>query len=554
MPVSGLFFEANSIQSYILLGGRLRDVVGASNLIDELCGGTLDRVLNTLGLKVGRDCTFVRRAAGAFYAVFEADSTQNALHAQTLAAAWSATVRHVCPGLGFNLAVAQGDTVFDCVRAGTAALAHSKAQPVLPFPVANPLVERAPRTGLPAVAHSKVLGAPEFADAAVMARRQGYGRSKGDKVGDRLLNDLPKSNHKHSWRFPRNLEHDPREPGDMDPAIFPFTSESRYLAVIHADANGLGQQLISLIDRAKELNAKGDAKAAAQYKALLPKLSEAIENSMVSATVSAIEATLLPAATSATLPARPLVLAGDDLSILVRADLALPFMHHLLNTFEETSAQKICLLAKNPDFKDFADLLKTGLTACAGIVFVKNNHPFTHALHIAEDLCGQAKKEAKNLSRRSGDAPGVTTAASAIAMHRLTESLQGEASVKLPRVKAWGLGKHCEGLPQLSALMQLAQQAATIAHGPLRRLLSTVELSPDEANEDYRRWRIVMDKTSKETLIALDEALSNVLPGGEAQSNFRIGTHNGDSVLPDLIDMLTIGQPPAQAKIEGYAV
>lgn len=554
MSVYGLFFEANSIQSYILLGGRLRDVVGASNLIDELCGVTLDSVLNTLGLKVERDCTFVRRAAGAFYAVFDTDPTQNAGRAQMLAAAWSSVVRHVCPGLGFNLSIAQGESVFDCVRAGTAALAHSKAQPVLPFPIANPLVERAPRTGLPAVAHTKVLGTPEFADAAVQARRQGYGRTIGDKVGERLLKGIQPGGHKIEWRFPRNLEHDLREPDDVDPAIFPFTAESRYLAVIHADANGLGQLLIHLIDRAKALNAKGNKQAATQYKALLPKLSEAIENSMVSATISAVQATLLPAATRATLPARPLVLAGDDLSILVRADLALPFMHHLLNAFEETSAQQISLLAKNPDFTEFSEWLKTGLTACAGIVFVKNNHPFTHALHIAEDLCGEAKKEAKNPLRRGVNSPALTTAASAIAMRRITESLQGEASVKLPRVKAWGLGLHSEGLPQLSALMALAQQTATIAHGPLRRLLSTVELSPDEANEDYKRWRSVMRKTNEKTLHAIDDVLRDVLPGSEAQSNFRIGTPDGHSVLPDLIDLLAIGQPSAHAEIEGDAV
>jgi hypothetical protein len=395
---------------------------------------------------------------------------------------------------------------------------------------------------LPAVASDKIQGTYELVDAAVVARRKGDGTRPGDKVGERLLQALPDDGSDRRWKFPRNLKYDPPEEGDSDsdPAVFPFTHESRYLAVIHADANGLGQLLISLINRASDLNAKGHAAAGQQYKELLPALSGAIENSMFSATVEAITAILLPAATSDTLPARPLVLAGDDLSILVRADLALPFMCRLLQAFEETSAQQIGLLAANNNFEDFANLLDDGLTACAGMVFVKNNHPFTHALHIAEDLCGVAKTEAKNPDRRGANAPNLPVA-SAIAFERLAESMQGQGTRKLPRVKAWGLGKHSQGLPQLDKLLEFVKVATTIAHGPLRRLLSTVEMSEAEAIEDSKRWRTIMLKTASGQLLLIDNAMRDMLPGRTRQDNFRIGAVNGPSVLPDLIDLLSVG-------------
>ena len=535
MQVHGLFFEANSIQSYILLGGRLRDVVGASHLIDELCNSTLSRTMEVAGV----ECSFVRRAAGAFYAIFDGDP-DGAAHAKRLAAAWSATVRHVCPGLGFNLVAAQGTTVFDCVHKGTTALNRSKAQPIIAFPLALPLVERSLRTGLPAVEVNRVGTLSEMVDAAVLARRRDFGKATADAVGARLLAAIPRRAPAAEWRFPRNLEFDPPEDGinTANSLCFPFDGQSRYLAVIHADANGLGQKLINMISTAALLHSQGDKNVAEQYKALLPSFSKAIEQSMEQATRAAIQHVLLPATRGQTIPARPLVLAGDDLSMLVRADLAVSFIQHLLKTFEETSHAALAALAANPQFSHFADVLRGGLTACAGMVFVKNNHPFVHALHLAEDLCLQAKKVAKDPSRIA--AAKAQQAASAVAFIRLTESDQVATERKLERVQGWGLGKHSEGMAQLSGLLELAQAVSGIARGPLRRLLSTAELSQAEAATDFERWRTLMARNAPQQLKQVEAALIHIQPGSERFGSFRVGRPDGPSALPDLIDLLAV--------------
>jgi hypothetical protein len=66
-------FEAHSIQSYILEGGKLSEMVGASEILEELVskGGPLDMVLAEMGLVEKDDFVFAQRGGGAFYLLFD---------------------------------------------------------------------------------------------------------------------------------------------------------------------------------------------------------------------------------------------------------------------------------------------------------------------------------------------------------------------------------------------------------------------------------------------------------------------------------------------------
>lgn len=50
MTAYACLFEAKSIQDYILRSGRLRHVVGASELLDALTPGLLDAVIDGLAV------------------------------------------------------------------------------------------------------------------------------------------------------------------------------------------------------------------------------------------------------------------------------------------------------------------------------------------------------------------------------------------------------------------------------------------------------------------------------------------------------------------------
>jgi hypothetical protein len=51
MTYYSLFFEARGIQSYIFDSGKMKEMVGASELVKGLCEDKLDTVIDHLGLK-----------------------------------------------------------------------------------------------------------------------------------------------------------------------------------------------------------------------------------------------------------------------------------------------------------------------------------------------------------------------------------------------------------------------------------------------------------------------------------------------------------------------
>lgn len=114
---------------------------------------------------------------------------------------------------------------------------------------------------------------------------------------------------------------------------------------------------------------------------------------------------------------RPIVLGGDDLTMICRGDLAVPFTQAFLENFESETKAKLSEYLKMV-FSDRSDYL----TACAGIAFVKSSFPFHFAYHLAESLCDLAKKDTKALfDAKSGNLP-----ASCLMFHKVQDSFVAE--------------------------------------------------------------------------------------------------------------------------------
>src|SRR5699024_5482278 len=79
-------------------------------------------------------------------------------------------------------------------------------------------------------------------------------------------------------------------------------------------------------------------------------------------------------------PIRPIVLGGDDLTIIIQADLALRFTHNFLKEFENQTKKEFSFLNKDFQIQGF----ENGITACAGIAYVKKTYPFHYAVDLAE--------------------------------------------------------------------------------------------------------------------------------------------------------------------------
>lgn len=147
-----------------------------------------------------------------------------------------------------------------------------------------------------------------------------------------------------------------------------IVNKNNWIAVIHADGNGLRHLFRKVGEDPDKLTL----------------FSNNLDKATVAAANQAFKA-VIPYIEGEKIPIRPIVLGGDDMSLICRADLAIKYMKAYLKAFQIETKNQLSEL-KEP-------LLAKGLTACAGIAFVKSSYPFHYAIKLAEELCGHAKKE-----------------------------------------------------------------------------------------------------------------------------------------------------------------
>ena len=370
-PQHAYLFEAKGIQRYLFHGGRLRDVVGGSDLVAAITGNYADyaigRLLNCD--KFADVCVFSRKAGGAFCLHGPRDVLEKVRQEFRL------KLMQSLPGLEFTDALGEGpDALFAAkdARAKSGAVRANSVASALP--IGRPVFAIAPRTGLPSTAVHKngdeldrVL-VPQRARADEMAQQGGRLDGVTGRFHPAGLTDI---------RYPRNLDDD--EDDTAANPLMPWRNGGdRRVGLVHADVSGLGQLY---------------AQAGCTDPAAALALSAAIEDAMLRAVTQANAEVILPFKREregggfSIAPARPLVLGGDDMTVIVRADLALRFAARLLE-FIETETKG--LAAQFPGLK-----LPEALTACAGVAIARVGLPFLTMSALADSLCGYAKSMAK---------------------------------------------------------------------------------------------------------------------------------------------------------------
>lgn len=169
-----------------------------------------------------------------------------------------------------------------------------------------------------------------------------------------------------------------------DKVLDDLRGEDSRIAVIHIDGNNMGNRINKIIQTAK-YDADG------RY----DNIKETFSSICVSDSFKEVceEVLCVLKAYEPNLNEKPLifsvVVAGDDITYVTRADIALPFTKLFL---DRVSKKKMCSLDnKDSGVKDFK------ITACAGIAFIKSHFPFSDAYKLAERCCDSAKKRAKSL-------------------------------------------------------------------------------------------------------------------------------------------------------------
>jgi hypothetical protein len=154
-----------------------------------------------------------------------------------------------------------------------------------------------------------------------------------------------------------------------------------YVGLVYADGNAMGRLV-------QELDSVATCRT----------FSSIVDNSIRQAcyaaltTVCQAEIQAFREGSRKPLPADILLLGGDDLLVLLPADLALPFALEVTKRFEDLTQQQIAKLTGEPARFFQSKLQGKGMTISCGVSFARAGYPFYLLLDLAEDLLKSAKK------------------------------------------------------------------------------------------------------------------------------------------------------------------
>jgi hypothetical protein len=355
-------------QPYIFATNRMQENIGASELTHRVGTEFIDEAIATIAktdIKV-----IVKTSGKAILLVDNVGVAQGIVSLVTMNAARNApgiTVRGYVDEREIDLAATGGDKISDAGRRISMAQEEIKRlSAVLPpkearYPVL-PILRPSQSSGLPAVSFRKA--DPGYAICAPGKSKelcQEHGRKRiRSELGDLaafLRDDLEKFEKLDWW------------------------------GVVHADGNGFSELFLNLAgnSKAETVGAYFDA-----YRDF--------SRDLVLCTKQAFrdtfdEMTKPTAERSAGRPLYliPLVLGGDDLTVVCDGSRALEFAATYLKKFEAASNAPL-LAGQQSSLRQFAP---EGLTAAAGVSIVKPHFPFYRAYELAEALTYSAKKSWK---------------------------------------------------------------------------------------------------------------------------------------------------------------
>lgn len=231
-----------------------------------------------------------------------------------------------------------------------------------------------------------------------------------DESKNRLENTI-KSTGLKDFQLPANIN-------ELE-KTFPNTN---WLAVIHADGNGLGEIFLNFH---KYLTYPSQTFNGRTYINEYRKFSAALDECSIKAAVHGLKNLQNKAdsvhSSQRKIPLIPLILGGDDLTVICDGEYAIKFTYDFLTEFENQTAQNN--LIKSIAQKAFG-VERLGI--CAGVAIIKPHFPFHQAYDLAESLLKSAKKVKTEIKHKFTDKNGKsrteTLPASAMDFHVLYDS------------------------------------------------------------------------------------------------------------------------------------
>lgn len=388
-PAKFLYGAAvQGIQGFIFQTNELRDIVGASELVADVCTDLFDEVLKTYGVTIVEKNAIVM-AAGNIKYIFDSEDD-----CKTVVRIFPKTVMEYAPGITISQAVVKynpndTDAFANAVQKLESKLRIQRNKPMRDTTIGLMGIERSRQTGLP-VTH--IVNGQHLDEGTYRKLYTNQGEERKNTTQE--LCDKAFGDNVNKGLIPFDIEK--------------ITGLNDWIAIIHADGNGLGQ----VVQRVG-----GDPQKLERFS---KKLDVATTNAAVKAFKDVMEVAQLKEGDK--IPVRPIVLSGDDHTLLCRADLAMRYVKAFIENFKtETERLLGNSDGKQPEGNLLKDVFKGGenyLTACAGIAFIKSSYPFYYGYQLAEALCDRAKKDTKALyNANDGNLP-----ASCLMFHKVQDS------------------------------------------------------------------------------------------------------------------------------------
>ncbi len=483
--------SVQGIQDFIFKTDKLAEIVGASELVEQIC---TTKFLQIAGINKN-DEALLQIAAGNVKCEFT-DEAKLAYVVRN----FPLEVQKMAPGITISQAVVLVDGE-DYLRKLEEKLKIQRNKIATPLEIGFMGLERDRRTGEIAYKTIKKQNGKLEIISESTEKKRGVIQADNERCKESSKENL----------FKKLSELDVRnEEIAFNIEDISASGKNSWIAVIHADGNGLGQILAGI---GKEISKNKQNRA----------FSKAIEDATKKAVQSVFKSVIEDSKNSWNnegkyrYPIRPVILGGDDLTVIIRADLALEFTSQFLEKFEETS---------KTEFKSLGINGLNHLTACAGIAYIKKSYPLHYALYLAEELCSDAKKKVKK------DLTKNELPKSALAFHKVQDSFVEDLDSLKGRTlnsEVWDFYNGPYLLDEIKTLKDklsiIIEEAIkgdkkTKAVGKLRQIVS--ESYKDKSTTKFMLSRMKEINTTFYNNLELDKELTKVSENDNQKSKSRL--------------------------------
>lgn len=335
------------IQEFIFKTNDLQEIIGGSELVNYVGGALFEEFLKDSF----NESSCIQKAAGNIKYVFDDYET-----CAEVVKNYPKLVQEKAPGITFSQAVIEydNDNFAEAVEQLEQKLRIQRNRPTKSLTLGLTGIRRSRRTGLPAVEKK---GENYYDLATILKKKAGNKRTTEYRLTQAAFgSELPKFVY-----------------AQVDGDLCDYNG---WFSIIHADGNGLGK-IVQKIGTNYDI-----------FSRFSKGLDEATQRAAQLAFIDLAGKFAFNYAEKVGI--RPIIVGGDDFTVMCRAEYAIPYIESYLKHFEEETGNLLHRLGINKFSK---------LTACAGIAFIHEHMPFFYGYNMAEMLCEAAKNDAKKPER-----------------------------------------------------------------------------------------------------------------------------------------------------------